>query len=1044
MSALPIKQNFAQQIRREFIEGSAIAPCLYQAATRIVADTEVLPGGDVTYPIHEGLNWRVTRFGRQSRASLQAVLLLNEDGPCWQVKLSNPRLNAEKGKPQKYETPVNGGSRAFLPAIPPEIRQLISDRYGVEVPLTGSFWDWLEEHPEIPVVPTEGGKKGLSALSQGFVPIPLYGVNGGYQKLPDGTRKLIPDVARFATGGRKFVLGFDQDESETTRRKVSTAISRFGALLKQAGCDVRVATWKHSQGKGVDDLIVQSGIEAWETAYEQALPLEHWRLWQRLEKRLTYSASLRLKTADLSCLSPESIPQDGIVAIASPKGTGKTKAIASLVRDADKVIAGGHRIALMRNLSSRLGLDYRGDLDKVRGDFINGAAYTWRIGLCVDSLLSIDPAKFYGCDLILDECVQVVRHLLTSATCARDGKRPALLNRLHDCMRNARRVIAADADLDNATLHYLKELRGDNSPVFLVRNDYQTEGYNVRLLDCSDRTAIIADLLKDVESLNSGKVLYVCTDNKAASNTIAQRIAAIAPEKRILLINSDTSSGECEREFIQTPDLVLQRNEYDIIICSPSVATGVSIETQGIFAKVYGIFTGAAGTDADHAQSLIRVRDLAVERVVWCAKRGSNFSRVSRSTNPLELKNHLQQRTSATIQLIRSSLREDITGVASAYDWQSDPHANLFSHVEAERNFSALNLRNALLVRLRAEGHKVEVERRDRNPAEKLLLAIARQELKEADAQALFNAPDLSLSEILALEQKEGLDPAEALAVAKFHFREFYVLDSPTIDDILWDNEGRRRGELLNLEAQLFPGVASDRTAKTLERQADWNQGYCPWDISGSALRRRIRSEIGLDDLINKARSGWQWSKYELQSIADRARELTPQIKITLHFTITEGMSDTQIVHQLLSQLGIKLKMKWSRSHPGYEGTKLRIYSLDTEHWDRMWAVLERRQERRSRLQQPQQDVGSPVTLSNQNQTGDPAKKPRISTPPPISEVTPQGRRISIGSIVTRAGSLGQWVVESVSGQVAKLKQLHSWGFGEFRLDELSLVEAIA
>ncbi|MDX2096943.1 MAG: hypothetical protein SFW36_04135, partial [Leptolyngbyaceae cyanobacterium bins.59] len=187
------------------------------------------------------------------------------------------------------------------------------------------------------------------------------------------------------------------------------------------------------------------------------------------------------------------------------------------------------------------------------------------------------------------------------------------------------------------------------------------------------------------------------------------------------------------------------------------------------------------------------------------------------------------------------------------------------------------------------------------------LLLLAKQEQQEVDAQAILSAEDLMYSELLMLEQKEGLGREESLAVAKFYFKEFYCLDSLTLEDVLWDNEGRRRGELLNLEVQLFPGVAIDRAARALEKQAAWNQGYCPWDISGSELRRWLRSKIGLDELIAKIRSGWQWCKYDLKPYADRARELAPQVKVALHYTITAQISDTQIIHQLLSQLGIKL-----------------------------------------------------------------------------------------------------------------------------------------
>jgi hypothetical protein len=243
-----------------------------------------------------------------------------------------------KGKIQKYETPIGNGARAYLPAVPKEIRRLISHRYGVEVPSSGSFWEWLETHPEIPMVPTEGGKKALALLSQGFVPLAFYGVNAGYQKRLDDTRRLIPDAARFATSGRRFILAFDQDEKGTTQQRVAIALSRLGKLLNQSGCPVSVAIWKPQQGKGVDDLIVQSSAATWQTAYDQALSLQHWMIWQRLEKRLTYPATVQVMTADLSTLAITDLPERGILAIESAKGTGKTKQIQALVKDSEKAL----------------------------------------------------------------------------------------------------------------------------------------------------------------------------------------------------------------------------------------------------------------------------------------------------------------------------------------------------------------------------------------------------------------------------------------------------------------------------------------------------------------------------------------------------------------------------------------------------------------------------------------------------------------------------------------------------------------------------------
>ena len=158
--------HFQNTIATEFTHGSAIAPDLFTQAIALVQDTEVSAGGEVSYPIHDSLNWRMSRFGQQARSTLEAALFQNEDDTTWQAKLSTPIADPKKGKPRKYETPVGSGSRAFFPNLDSQTRSRIQNRYQTLVPPKSSVWDWLKVRPEVPIVLTEGGKKGLSLLSQ--------------------------------------------------------------------------------------------------------------------------------------------------------------------------------------------------------------------------------------------------------------------------------------------------------------------------------------------------------------------------------------------------------------------------------------------------------------------------------------------------------------------------------------------------------------------------------------------------------------------------------------------------------------------------------------------------------------------------------------------------------------------------------------------------------------------------------------------------------------------------------------------------------------
>ena len=133
-----------------------------------------------------------------------------------------------------------------------------------------------------------------------YVAVALYGVNGGYRKCEDGTRRLIDDLSQFTAADRQIKLAFDQDIKTSTRRRVAVALSRFGMLLEQSTCQVSLVLWRPEQGKGADDLIMANGSDAWDAAYAQAQPLLHWQISGRLLNQLNDNPTLRIHTAQLS------------------------------------------------------------------------------------------------------------------------------------------------------------------------------------------------------------------------------------------------------------------------------------------------------------------------------------------------------------------------------------------------------------------------------------------------------------------------------------------------------------------------------------------------------------------------------------------------------------------------------------------------------------------------------------------------------------------------------------------------------------------------
>ena len=467
-----------------------------------------------------------------------------------------------------------------------------------------------------------------------------------------------------------------------------------------------------------------------------------------------------------------------------------------------------------------------------------GDAYTLRVGTCVDSLLAIDPEAFRGCDLVIDELMQVLRHLLTSSTCNKDGKRPVLLGRFAELLQVSGRVHVADADLDYKAIAYIQQLRGDGAKPFLIRNDYQAPGYPVRFIESPDATAITGELLRD---LQAGLKVFIATDSKG--NRINRVIGELQRDIPRLVINSDTSGGAVERGFMENPDQHLTTISLQAVTASPSAGTGISIEGNH-FDKVYGIFYGGSITDSDMAQALMRVRP-NIPRVVWCAKHGNAFSKVGRDGSALKLRNMLKQKTDANTLLIRSSLNAIQAGIYD-YDWANDPHIGYWAEIEAERNRSMWNLRTALKVRLMHEGHQLEVVELGSDRQARDLLKAAREELKVGHAIAVEGAANLTPAEAKALSDIDGLDEAQRLALEKWNLAEFYCIpvDQVEGDLVLWDNEGRRRGQLLNLESFLHPDTAIAADVRSLDKQMKWGKGITPWDLNNASLKRMVRDTL--------------------------------------------------------------------------------------------------------------------------------------------------------------------------------------------------------
>jgi hypothetical protein len=886
-------------------------------------------------------------------------------------KPDRPYLDPKKQKSIKYEHPKGTPRGTFFLNLPWRLGKQIADRSGDQArdlflrtnpkptaPLAGStwedeyrlperrenaidpnFWPWVSANPDIPVILTEGAKKAGCLLSHGYAAIGLPGIHGGYSTLTtplakETLRQLVRDLECIATPGRTVYLAFDQDTKPTTIQNVRTALRHLSALLQKRGVKVKVITWA-GESKGIDDLVASEGAEALHNAFDQADPIETWSWKINQGNQLTIAPTVTLNVPELSQTQlNQAIPaldwKTGTIAIASGKGTGKTNLIAELLKDEPKVVSLGHRVALQRNTCHRWQLDFKNDLDKIHGRYCTTQGYTQRIGLCIDSILSIRPEDVQDGVLVIDEFMQVLRHLILGDTCAKDGKRGALIEHLTHLLSIARLVILADADANDTGINYLHQWRADR-PLILVKNDHIAPSFPATFLDTKQINDVYLRLIAD---LQAGNRIFIATDSRAGSKKLLEKLSQDCPTLKGLLVNSETSGEPEQRAFITNPNANVHR--YDWVMGTPSLGTGVSIEVDH-FDVVYGIFKGIL-TDGDAAQALNRVR-ANVPRIIWAAEKGGDPTRLHTSPNPRVIQRAIRQRSSTSANLLRSQLGYKLFPMESEDDLRrSDPSIDLYCDLLAQDNASHLSFNAALKARLRHEGSHVEAITPEGHDAD---FAAAMRDISklitQKDAQAIALARPLTPPEIETLKYQDSRTKEDQDALEKIAIQAFFCKSEITPENVLFYH--KHHSTIRQLEALLYGCEVSIRRDKTeLDAQLQWGSLLTPWDLTGHEVKRAVREKLGLSQFLSLSKT---WSNEDSQEIADLARTYRKDIKTYLNLTIPEAASNNWIVAQLLHQVGLRTKAHYK----GKRGEQQAIYSLEPEHFAIVAEILQQRQE---------------------------------------------------------------------------------------------------
>ncbi|MGK7927175.1 MAG: plasmid replication protein, CyRepA1 family [Spirulina sp.] len=873
--------------------------------------------------------------------------ILTGDNDLWGCfKPISPRLSLERHKPIKYEHPPQTSTGVFALKVPLHLWEKISERYNQpilaeeidpEQPDSG-FWQWLMKYPQIPLCITEGAKKAGALLTAGYAAIALPGVNGGYRvprnefgdspserlRQRIGKARLIPQLQKLTRDRRPIYIVFDRDRKPNTIKAVNAAIRQTGYLLTQQGCDVKIITWNPEWGKGVDDLISEKGLETFDRAYKTAPTLETWKALALTQ--LTHPVHYQLNCRYLSDLT---IPQEArLIGLKSPKGTGKTQFLEKVVKQAiaEKkwVLIIGHRVRLVESLCQRFGLNYITEVCSDRALGLLG------YGLCIDSLHPNSQAQFNAANwqdgiVIIDEVEQVLWHGLNSKTC--QGNRVAILRSLKTLMQNVLggdgKVYVADADLTDVSLDYLIALAGINLQPFIIRNDWQPDREDAWPIyhypdEAPDR--LVGDL--EAHIAEGGRPFVCLSAQKLKSQWGTRNLEAYLKEKfpraKILRIDSESLADPTHAAYGCMNNLNNILRYYDIVLASPSIETGVSIDLKGHFTSVWAIAQGIQSENSVR-QAIGRIRE-NIPRYLWIASFG--FNQVGNgSTSIPTLLNSGQRLTQLNVKLLQRSDFAALDDLETGFQAES---LLCWAKFAVRFNAATLEYRRTILTALLAEGHIVEEKREEKKrigeeekkPKEqeinglKAAIAEVRDRNYQEECEAIAFAADINEQEYKILKKQLVKTSSQRRTLRKYELLKRYGLEI-TPDLVVKDDNGWYTQLRLHYFLTVGRKYLADRDATNAKQLLTQGEGkiFAP-DFNRSQLGAKIGTMevLGIPVLLEHPERELRNSDRDLKALQKIAIDNRAFIKMVLGIGIAKNASPVLILRRFLEQIGYGVK----------------------------------------------------------------------------------------------------------------------------------------
>jgi hypothetical protein len=907
------------------LEKSAIAPletnntlergkAFLELITRISVEKRAIAQSFVNqFDLYDYNDYRTSLDGKRRHSYWHSVRYLQESGETWQFI----RQDNKDKRGYVYRFLSKSGNRAFFPAIPRDIRRAINKRYGVKVPLDGSFWEWLKDHPEIPIFITEGGGKALSGLSHGFVVIAVGGC-GLIHSLD-----LLPYLK-----DRDIYIALDSDTKPSAVLAVNRSLGKHLKPLSKLAKSVKVVTWD-SQNKGLDDLIANCGAGAFEEAIATAKSSDDW-LWHReieiADQRLQASKikpDLELDTLPSVEELQALIDKHRDVFVVATKGIGKSELGGAIVRNADYALLPHPLESLARNNAARMSkgdriVDYRTDCDQVKGQLITANGYVSHLAFCVEAAQvikkDINAILEKGALVFNDELDLQLNSLATSSTHAQNGKRKLNETIYWDMQIRAKHTLSVSADLTNYEPELFERKTGRKPYVIRVKPTKKT--YETTVFSNKFR------LIQETEqSIKNGERLRIACSRKSD----AKFLEYLFRDYGAIAIHRDNASDPKFDGLFDNPNQWFAKNKPQIFIDSPILRSGFSI-TDDFFDKVVCFFEADSISASTALQQSERYR-VQVPRLIYAAKSNG------------------QHRHCTAQDILKTRKGRAIATGTNEIEF-IDENDSYFPYKAAD-NWSKAHFRADIIARLQDEVETVSFNDLEVSPDESKEYAAKLKEFRAWQQQKLYESRNLSQADYDSLKDRRDLLEPDLLAVDKYKLATWSdrTSDTVTLSRIERDKKGRKRKALERSLELFFPSLAIKADKSSKESQEKWGYGIAHQDVTHRSLIAQALEVTGCYEFLDHALNGGTWHNGSpiAVELADKLRSLRnfEETKINqfgkpvttkidklaeagINLTCGREASNTAYVNCLLEWLG------WSRkpTHSTIDGKRVRVYSL--------------------------------------------------------------------------------------------------------------------